>query len=77
MNDLDTLTEPQAAAALRISTKTLQRWRRAGRTSHQRTPGGRIRYSWDDVLALRRSMQVSSNVPKSPHMSGEEHTRNH
>jgi len=65
------LSEPEAAAALRVSAKTLARWRTAGKVSYNRTPGGRIRYTWDDLLALRISMRVSSQVPVCPHMSGE------
>ena len=71
MVDLDVLSEPQAAAALRVSAKTLARWRHAGQVSFDRTPGGRIRYAWADLLALRRAMRVSSNVPICPHKSGE------
>jgi predicted site-specific integrase-resolvase len=72
MADADVLTEPQAAAALRVSAKTLARWRQAGRVSYDCTPGGRIRYSWDDIVALRRSMRVSANVPVCANTSGED-----
>lgn len=68
---VDWLTEEQAAAAVRVSARTLARWRSAGRVSYERTPGGRIRYSWDDLVALRRSMQVAANVSTCPDMSGE------
>lgn len=71
MADPETLTEAQAAAALRVSTKTLARWRQAGHVSFDRTPGGRIRYQWGDLLALRRTMRVSANVLVCSNKSGE------
>ncbi len=71
MADPESMTEAQAAAALRVSTKTMARWRQAGRVSHDRTPGGRIRYQWADLIDLRRSMRVPADVLKCPHMSGE------
>lgn len=71
MADPEIMSEAQAAAALRVSSKTLARWRQAGRVSFDRTPGGRIRYQWADLIDLRRSMRVSSNVLVRSHMSGE------
>lgn len=71
MADAESMTEAQAAAALRVSTKTLARWRQAGKVSHDRTPGGRIRYQWADLINLRRSMRVSANVPICSNTSGE------
>lgn len=72
MADPEIMTEAQAAAALRVAAKTLARWRIAGRgPGYDRTPGGRIRYRWQDLIAFRQSMRVSSQVPICSNMSGE------
>ncbi len=61
-------TEDQVAAMLRVNPRTLRRWRLAGKVSHERTPGGRIRYRWDDVIELTGTMRVEREP--CPQMSG-------
>jgi excisionase family DNA binding protein len=51
-------TEPQVAAALKVDVRTLRRWRKAGKISYQRTPGGRVRYRLDDLIELNARMVV-------------------
>lgn len=46
------LTPPQAAKALSVCTKTLQRWEAAGRIQAYRTPGGHRRYKQEDITRL-------------------------
>ena len=48
---------------LRVSPKTLARWRNAGKIRSARTPGGRIRYYDDDVKAIIAGTYV---VPGDP-----------
>lgn len=76
MSDPGILSEPQAAAALRVSAKTLKRWRFAGKVAYNRSPGGRIHYTWDDLLQLRRAMKMGLQVLNCPHMSGESDAAN-
>lgn len=71
VGDLDRLSEPQAAAALHAHPKTLARWRRAGVISYDRSPGGRISYRWEDLVAFRRSLHRPADAPICSHMSGE------
>lgn len=54
-------SEAQAARILGVSARTLQRWRLAGRIGHYRTPGGRIRYSVEQLVAFRASCRVLSS----------------
>ncbi len=51
-------TEPQAAQALNIHPCTLRRWRKRGAIGFTLTPGGRIRYSSEDVRRLIQAMHV-------------------
>ena len=71
MADPEVMTEAQAAAALRVHPKTLARWRRARLIACDLSPGGRVRYQWDDLLAFRRSMRSPVDAPICSHMSGE------
>jgi hypothetical protein len=71
MTDHEWLTEAQAAAALRIHPKTLARYRKAKRVACDRLPGGRIRYSWPDLIAFRSTWRLSADAPSCSHMSGE------
>lgn len=45
------LTRAEAAALLRVSTRTLDRWAAAGRIPRERTPTGRVRFRRGAVLA--------------------------
>jgi hypothetical protein len=49
----------------------MARWRKAGLIAHDRSPGGRITYLWNDVLAFRVTMRRPVNAPICSHMSGE------
>lgn len=49
----DTLmTSAEVCSELRVTAKTLQNWRRAGRLRGLRTPGGYLRYRPEDVKAV-------------------------
>lgn len=52
------LSEPQAARVLSISDRTLRRWREKGAVGYSLTPGGRIRYSSEDIRRLQLDMRV-------------------
>lgn len=56
-------SEPQAAAMLEVSDRTLRRWRNAGRVSFYRSPGGRVHYTLDQILALRFAMRHEADAP--------------
>lgn len=57
MNDAD-YDEAQAARVLDVSAVTLRRWRLAGEIGHYRMPGGRIRYSADQLANFRARCRV-------------------
>ena len=68
------LSEGEAAAALQVHPKTLARWRRAREVAHYVTPGGRVRYRFEDLITFRASMRVARvlpNAPKCSDMSGD------
>lgn len=71
MPDPERLSEPQAAAALHAHPKTLARWRKAGLIAYDQSPGGRISYRWEDLLAFRRSLRRPALAPICSGMSGE------
>jgi len=58
----DMLLRPkEVAAAFRVSTRTLQRWERAGLLRSERTLGGHRRYWRSDVQrALTRGSQTEN-----------------
>lgn len=72
MVETDVMTEAQAAASLRVHPKTLARWRQAGHVNYDRTPTGRIRYRWSDLVALRRQMRMLQQVPVCSTKLGED-----
>lgn len=45
----------EVAAFFRVSTKTVDLWRKEGRLQHFRTPSGSPRFSREDVLSFRES----------------------
>jgi predicted site-specific integrase-resolvase len=62
--------EKQAARILEVSAKTLSRYRKAGLIGHFRLPGGRVRYSTEQLVAFAASTRVTSEqVTKCPHLS--------
>lgn len=65
MSDPGPFTEPQAARIVGVAQRTLRRWRKAGAVGYSLTPGGRIRYTPEDLHQLQRSMRVR---PKLGHI---------
>lgn len=61
------LTEPQAARVLGVADRTLRRWRQKGAIGFSLTPGGRIRYHFDDIHRLQMAMRVAPSLgPDGP-----------
>lgn len=81
--DDDIYCEAQAAAMLpgRPSARTLKRWRQAGNAPHCRTPGGRIFYTFAQLVEIGAAMRqhadgtacpsVAPFGTKCPDMSGD------
>jgi predicted site-specific integrase-resolvase len=64
--------EKQAARILEVSTKTLARYRKSGLIGHFRLPGGRVRYSTEQLHAFVAATRVASEqVPKCPRLSAQ------
>ncbi|MFW2831752.1 helix-turn-helix domain-containing protein [Sphingomonas sp. ID0503] len=59
--DLD-YDEAQAARILGVALVTLRRWRKAGYVGHHRTPGGRIRYSLDQLANFKSRCRVGPMI---------------
>ena len=55
-------TEPQVAAALHVTPRTVRRWRMARRIPYERTPGGRIRYRLDDLIEITGRMRIERDA---------------
>lgn len=51
--------EKAAARILSVAPRTLRRWRIDGKVSYHRTPGGRVRYSTDQLLEVQLAGRVS------------------
>lgn len=51
--------EQQAARVIGVSSRTLRAWRKAGKVGYHRTPGGRIRYTVDQLTDLQRAGRVA------------------
>lgn len=69
-------SEAQAAAQLGVSERTLRRWRQNGKVPFCRTPGGRIFYTFAQVVEIAAAMMVGAsavadNGRTCPDMSGE------
>lgn len=62
MSDPQYLNEPAAARLLSVHPRTLRRWRRNGAVGHFLTPGGRIRYSLEDLRSLQSRMKISPTL---------------
>lgn len=52
--------EKSAARILEVSTKTLAGYRKRGLIGHYRLPGGRVRYSTEQLAAFVASTRVPS-----------------
>ncbi len=50
--------EKAAARIIGIAPRTLRAWRKAGKVGHYLTPGGRIRYTMDQLLDLQRGARI-------------------
>ena len=64
MPDAFGYTEPETARQLGIGERTLRRWRQAGAIGFSITPGGRIRYTTEDIYRLRAGMIVAPRLGK-------------
>ncbi|MGK2910328.1 MAG: helix-turn-helix domain-containing protein [Sphingobium sp.] len=70
MSDDYDFDEAQAARILGVSAKTLSRWRRSGAIGYHRMPGGRIRYTTDQLANFRASCRVmATNVLTSTQLT--------
>lgn len=61
-NDALGMTEPQAARAVGVHPRTLRRWRQRGAVGYTLTPGGRIRYTSEDMRRLLLAMRVEPTL---------------
>lgn len=64
MSDAMYLSEKQAASTLGVHVQTLRNWRRRGAIGHSLTPGGRIRYSTEDLRRFNSAMKVEPTLGK-------------
>jgi DNA-binding transcriptional MerR regulator len=65
--------EKAAARILGIAPRTLRAWRVGGKVSHHRTPGGRVRYTMDDLLELQRRSRVHVTFSRiQPHTAAQQ-----
>lgn len=55
--------EKAAARILGVAPRTLRAWRKAGKISHHRTPGGRVRYTLDQLLAVQVGGRIDAQLP--------------
>lgn len=53
--------EKSAARVLKIAPRTLRRYRTDGKISFHRLPGGRVRYSLDQLVDFRSSCRVEAS----------------
>ena len=60
---MDELYDEKAAARiLSVAPRTLRRWRAQGKVSPYRTLGGRIRYSLDQLLEMRKRLAAPDEL---------------
>jgi predicted site-specific integrase-resolvase len=64
MPDALGLSEPEAARVIGVHPDTLKRWRRRGAVGFVLTPGGRIRYTTEQLHQLRAAMRVDAQLGK-------------
>lgn len=68
--DLFDYDEKQAAQILGVDPRTLRKWRSDGAIGFHRLPGGRIRYTADQLVEFKRSTRVAPISALSfPHSS--------
>jgi excisionase family DNA binding protein len=51
--------EKSAARVLGVTSRTLRTWRKAGQIGFHQLPGGRIRYSMDQLIEFQRACRVA------------------
>lgn len=64
MADALGMSEPEAARAIGVHPDTLRNWRKKGAVSYVVTPGGRIRYSAEQIRQLLGAMRVDAQLGK-------------
>lgn len=52
--------EKSAARIMGVVPRTLRNWRKAGKIGFYRTPGGRVRYSIDQLIEVRTGGRVDA-----------------
>ncbi|WP_394648897.1 helix-turn-helix domain-containing protein [uncultured Sphingomonas sp.] len=57
--------EKAAARILGIAPRTLRSWRKGGKVAHHVTPGGRVRYTMDQLLDLQRNARVDATIGRT------------
>jgi predicted site-specific integrase-resolvase len=62
MTDRAFFTEPEAARIVEVGPRTLRRWRKAGAVDYSLTPGGRVRYSLENLRKLQQAMRVTATI---------------
>jgi predicted site-specific integrase-resolvase len=50
--------EKMAASIVGVTPRTLRAWRKAGAIGYHRTPGGRVRYTMDQLIDFKRASRV-------------------
>jgi len=50
--------EKSAARILGVAPRTLRRWRIEGKIGHYRLPGGRVRYTVQQLIDLQRASKI-------------------
>lgn len=53
--------EKAAARIVGVTTRTMRSWRKAKKVSFYRTPGGRIRYTVDQLTDLQRRCRIKAD----------------
>lgn len=55
------LTSSEVASMWRVDSRTVNRWAKAGKLGAIRTPGKRMRYRKDEVMALFAAEEAARN----------------
>lgn len=64
MADLLGMSEAEAARVVGVHPDTLRNWRKRGAVGYTLTPGGRVRYSSEQLRQLINAMQIEPQVGK-------------
>lgn len=57
--------EKAAARILGIAPRTLRAWLKGGKVAHHLTPGGRVRYTMEQLLDLQRNARVEATTSRT------------